>query len=207
MLVFLTLMMKISGIFPVKVVHSRILNKNEIQVKTCKWGVCCTISHLIIYLTSLRYSKAISYIPPPGGAVGHFGGYLLKGTEFLSTIAIFVSVFYSMRFQQVTVNKYLQVKNIYEELKIDTTPLIRKSLYLIYLLISLLCLNLCCGVFLVIYTFYAFFKILPPISVFFITTLSHFYIFMKVSHFVVVAIILNSTYKELINFLKKVDGK
>lgn len=204
LLVFLTLMMKVSGIFPVKVV----LNKNKIQVKTCKWGVGCTISHLIVYLSSLIANcMATNNVSLPGGTVGHFGDNLLKGTEYISTIAIFASVFYSMRFQQISVDKYLQVKYIYEELKIDTTPLIRQSLYLIYLLMSLLCFNLCFGVFLVIYTFNALFKILPPISVFFVTTLSHFYIFMKVSHFLVVAIMLNTTYKELINLLKKVIGK
>lgn len=202
LLVFVTLMMKISGLYPIKVVSSE-------KVQLCKWGVACTIVHFTVYLSSIIYSttKENNYIVRQGGTVGQLGNFLLKSSELLSTVSIFLSVFYSLRYQKISVKYYLQIRQIYKELGIDTTALIRQSLYLIYLLISLLCLHLCSGVVLTIYTFYVIFKRFPPINIFFLTTLAHFYIFMKVSHFVVVAIILNSSYKELVNLLKVIEKK
>lgn len=206
LMIFLTLLMKISGIFPIKIVS----NKTKLEIVICKWGVCCTIVHLIVYLSSLIYSSIHTnfyIINRPGGSVGIFGAYLMMISELFSTISIFISVFYSLRFQRISFKKYFKIKQIYEELKIDAMALIRRSIHLIYLLISLLCIHLTLGVILVMYSFYTIFKKFPPINLLFLTILSHFYIFITVSHFLVVAIILNSTYKELIKLVKVIGTK
>lgn len=205
LLVFLAFMMKLAGLYPIKVVSSA----NNIKVQLCKWGVCCTIVHLVVYLSSLIYSttKENQYIIRPGGAIGNLGSSLLSGSEFISTFSIFLSVFCSLRFQKISLKEYIKIKQIYEELAIDRTTLIRQSRYLIYLLCSLLCIHLCVGISLAIYNFYIIFQIFPPINIFFLTTLSHFYIFMKVSHFLVVTIMLNSSYKELVNLLKVIEKR
>lgn len=205
MLVFITLMMKISGLYPIKIVTK----KGNFRVRICKWGVCCTITHFILYVSCVTHGTMNNirhnFRPAGGSTVGNIADFLLIGLEELAAFVIFVSVFYSLSYQKIWLKKYIRIKNIYEELKIDNTDLLKKNQYLIYLFISLLCIHMCFVIFLVIYSFYAVFKKLPPIMLFFLTILPHFYIFMKVSHFIVAAILLNSSFKELIKLLAVIE--
>lgn len=196
----LHLILKLSGFFPVKIVET----KTGLKPVICKFGVLCTIVHLLVYLTSVIHFVFLNNVKMSlnYGKIADYGYIAILVLQGITTLILFASVFPLIKFQIKIIKYTTQLENICHELKIDNSAVFLKSRYLIGIFIVFLTIFYIFGAGIFIHTQYVTMNGLPPIDVILIGILPNLYLLVKFTGFAIYVLALHVCNKEFYKFME-----
>lgn len=185
---FCSQFLKICGLFPIKVIKNEF---NQHQISLSKVGLILTASHFALYFFNLfQFLFTMQSL-----MVTRYKATLILLMEFLTLIILFSSIFHVFKNHKKYVTILASLEKIFNELKIDLKPELKR--FKIILVISFILL----AFYLIIGVFICYLNINQTVTA--KTTVNNVYLCAIVSYFVVVITILKMGFDACNKFLMK----
>lgn len=194
------LVMKLSGLFPVKIEET----ETGLKPVICKFGVFCTLFHLLVYLISVIHFVFLSNakISLNYGKIADYGYIAILVLQGLTTLILFAGVFHMIKFQTYIIKYVSQLEIACFQLNINNKAIIHKSRYLIGFFIAFLIFLYILGATIFIHTQYVSMLGLPPIDLIIIGILPNIYLYIYVTYICIYVLAMHVCNSEFLKFMK-----